>query len=92
MEVSILTSPLRLVLLGLSPAITDAGASFNPHQPVKAGASIRLLASARWWFVSILTSPLRLVLPGVELESSLRLYVSILTSPLRLVLLRLRSG
>ena len=60
---------------------------FNPHQPVKAGASPPPVSGSPPRRVSILTSPLRLVLPGMYAMTHIRT-VSILTSPLRLVLRR----
>ena len=64
----------------------SAGHGFNPHQPVKAGAS---QSDAYFTYdrgVSILTSPLRLVLLWHGSLVFTQRPVSILTSPLRLVL------
>ena len=70
--VSILTSPLRLVLPWDAVRYETVIESFNPHQPVKAGAS-RGGCPGRDYVcpVSILTSPLRLVLPDDDTQQSI---------------------
>ena len=85
-EVSILTSPLRLVLRALVSRKGLDKTSFNPHQPVKAGASLAIAHHCLAMQVSILTSPLRLVLRPSKAAMTPAEKVSILTSPLRLVL------
>ena len=59
---------------------------FNPHRPVKAGASQNRQADPRGSVVSILTGPLRPVLPARGISKSAAARVSILTGPLRPVL------
>ena len=62
--VSILTDPLGPVLLSATPH-TRAHPRFNPHRPVRAGASLQVLENVlKLLKVSILTDPLGPVLQG----------------------------
>ena len=75
-DVSILTGPLRPVLRGYTAINMTSRHCFNPHRPVKAGASpSRDLGSIDLAAVSILTGPLRPVLrrpPDTALRATRR--------------------